>query len=145
MLMRLRHKLCRLSSAAKREDGFTLVEVIVALAILAVGLGVLLELMSGSLRQTSSAERMAEAGSLTQSLMSEVGIDLPVKPDERGGQFPNGYRWHLKMQPYGDAKEREEWPVGVYTISAEVEWDEGAQRRAYALSTLRLGPKAVRQ
>jgi general secretion pathway protein I len=138
-------KIRRLMSHTGHDAGFTLVEVIVALAMLSLGLSVLLGLISSSLRQSANAERTAEAGSLAQSLMAEVGTDLPIKSDERDGQFPNGYRWHLKIQPYGDAREREEWPVGVYTISTEVEWEEGTQRRAYALTTLRLGPKQVRQ
>jgi general secretion pathway protein I len=138
-------KLRRLAVGARRDAGFTLVEVIVALAILSLGLSVLLGQMSGGLQQVASAEKMAEAGSLAQSLLAEVGNDLPIKVEERDGQFPNGYRWHLKMLPYGGAKEREEWPIGIYSVVAEVEWEEGAQRRAYALTTLRLGPKAVRQ
>ena len=129
----------------KRESGFTLVEVIVALAILSLGLSVLLGSISGSLRRTATAARMAEAGALAQSLLAEVGTDLAIKPEESFGEFPNGYRWHLKMQPYGEANEREEWPVGAYQISTEVEWEEGASRRSYALTTLRLGSKVARQ
>jgi general secretion pathway protein I len=129
----------------KGEAGFTLVEVIVALAILSLGLTVLLGSMSGSLRQTGNAARMAEAGALAQSLLAEVGTDREIKPEESSGQFADGYRWHLKMEPYGGVKEREEWPVEAYQISTEVEWEEGTGRRSYALTTLRLGPKAVRQ
>ena len=131
--------------SGKSEAGFTLVEVIVALAILALGLSVLLESISGSLRRTATAARMAEAGALAQSLLAEVGTDLAIKPAESFGEFPNGYRWHLKMQPYGEANEREEWPVGAYQISTEVEWEEGGSRRSYALTTLRLGPKVALQ
>jgi general secretion pathway protein I len=140
-----RRQFRRPMARVKREAGFTLVEVIVALAILSVGLSTLLGVISNSLRQTANAERMAAAGSLAQSLLAEVGTERPVKPEERDGQFPNGFRWHLKMQPYGDVNEREEWPVGVYAVSTEVEWEDGAQRRSYALTTLRFGPKAVRQ
>jgi general secretion pathway protein I len=127
------------------EGGFTLVEVIVALAILSLGLSVLLGSMSGSLRQTANAARMAEASALAQSLLAEVGTGLQIKPEDSFGQFRNGYRWHLKMQPYGGVREREEWPVGAYQVSTEVEWEEGTSRRSYVLTTLRLGPKAVRQ
>src|ERR1700732_1636245 len=88
---RLPRQLRRLMSHAGHEAGFTLVEVIVALAILSIGLSVLLGLISGSLRQTAEAERMAEAGSLAQSLLAEVGTALPIKLEERDGQFPNGY------------------------------------------------------
>lgn len=135
----------RLLDGTKREAGFTLVEVIVALAILSAGLGLLLGLISNSLRQTASAQRMAEAGSLAQSLMAEVGTVLPIRPEARDGQYPNGYRWHLKVQPYDSARESEERPVGLYRISAEIEWEQGAEKRFYVLTTLRLGPKDARR
>ncbi|WP_312017849.1 hypothetical protein [Bradyrhizobium sp. AUGA SZCCT0274] len=118
-------------------------EVIVALAMLSAGLALVLGLISSGLGRTASAQRMAVAGSLVQSLLARVGTDLPIRPEERDGSYPDGYRWHLKMLPYGEANERVETRVGLYLISAEVEWGEGAQRRSYGLSTLRLGPKAV--
>ena len=129
---------------AKGEAGFTLVEVIVALAMLSMGLTLVLGMISGSLSRTASAQRMAEAGSLAQSLLAEIGTKLPITAEERDGLYPNGYRWHVKMLPYGDGQERAEAPVGLFAISTEVEWGEGAERRAYALTTLRLGPKAAR-
>ena len=135
----------RLMDGTKCAAGFTLVEVIVALAILSAGLSLLLGLISNSLRQTASAERMAAAGTLVQSLMAEVGTDLPIRPEVRDGQYPNGYRWHLKMQPYDGTRDNEERAIGLYSISAEVEWGEGTERRFYALTTLRLGPRAARQ
>jgi len=130
---------------SEREAGFTLVEVIVALAILSAGLSLLLGLISNGLRQTASAQKMAGAGSLAQSLMAEVGADLAVRAEVRGGQNTDGYRWRLKMQPYDHAREDQDGQVGLFSVSAEIEWEEGAERRAYALTTLRLGPKASRQ
>jgi general secretion pathway protein I len=130
---------------AAHDAGFTLVEVIVALAILSAGLSVLLGMISGGVLRTASAERMMEAGSLTQSLMAEVGTEYPVRTEERGGEFANGYRWHLKMQPYGSSNNTEGGPVGLYEILTEVRWEEGTQTRAVQLKTLRLGPKAAQQ
>lgn len=126
------------------EAGFTLVEVIVALAMLSAGLSLVLGLISGGLNRTGSAGRMAEAGSLAQSLLAQVGTEWPIKPDERDGRYPNGYRWNLKIYPYGGGTAQDEMPVGLYRVSAEVEWDEGANKRSYALATLRLGPRAPR-
>ena len=125
------------------EAGFTLVEVIVALAMLSAGLSLVLGLISNGLQRTAAAERMTEAGSLAQSLMSEVGTELPIRPDERGGEYPDGYHWHLTMRPYAEMEERTEGLVGLYAVSAEVEWGEGAEKRSFALTTLRVGPKAT--
>lgn len=142
---RLRWRCKQTAAQAGDESGFTLVEVIVALAMLSIGLSVLLGVISGSLRQTSDAARMAEASALAQSLLAEVGTELPIKAEERAGEFPNGYRWRLKMEPCGDATEREEWPVGAYKVLAEIEWEDSAQRRSYLLTSLRLGPKGAQQ
>jgi len=133
-----------IESRADGEAGFTLVEVIVAIAMLALGMGALIGLISASLQQTVSAARTSEAGSLAQSLLARVGTELAISTAELTGEFPNGYRWTLKTSPYGDARERQEWPFGAYHVSAEVEWVETGRRRAYALHTLRLGPKVVR-
>jgi general secretion pathway protein I len=138
-------KVPNLARDGRGEAGFTLVEVIVALAMLSIGLGILLGLISSSLRQTANAERMAQASMLAQSLMDRVGTEWPVITAERDGQLPNGYRWHLKMLPYGDAGERDEWPVGLYTVSTEVQWEEGKERRAFALTSLRFGPRPQRR
>jgi general secretion pathway protein I len=134
-----------LADPARSRAGFTLVEVLVALAILSVGLSVLQGQISDGLRQIYDAERMAEAGSLAQSLMAEIGKKQPIMLGDQDGQFPNGFRWHLNMRTYGSAKEREEWPIGLYTVSTEVDWGEGAQRRSFGLTALRVGPKASKQ
>jgi general secretion pathway protein I len=126
-----------------REDGFTLVEVIVALAVLSVGLGASLGLVSDGLSRTANAARLTEAGALTQTLLARVGVDVPF--EERSGEFGDGYRWELKVVPYGDAKEQEAWPVGAYIVTVRVAWAEGTRPRAYELTTLRLGPRASRR
>jgi general secretion pathway protein I len=136
---------CRKRSLADQSDeaGFTLVEVIVALAMLSVGLTVLLGMISSGIGRTGTAERTAEAASLAQSLLAEAGTELAVGAEERNGTFPHGYRWHLMMQPYrtrDDAERR----IQLYRVAAQVDWGEGTDRRSFALSTLRLGPKAIR-
>jgi general secretion pathway protein I len=143
LVRRLRQKPIRLDVPPVGEAGFTLVEVIVALAILAGSLSILFEMISGGLLRTSSAEKMIEAGSLTQSLLAEIGTNYPVMTGERAGEFANGYHWRLKMQPIGDGKE--EGAIGLYEISANVEWEEGSERRSFLLNILRVGPKASRR
>ena len=122
------------------EAAFTVVEVVAALALLAAALGLLLNIISTSIRQTGRAETLAEAGSLGRSLLAKVGRDLPLHDGEITGEPQGAFRWRVIIEPYGDGAERREWPVAAHQISAEVTWVDGLQTRSVVLMTLRLGP-----
>jgi general secretion pathway protein I len=125
------------------KAGFTVVEVVVALTILALALGVLLNVMSNSIRQTGRAETVAEAGSLAQSLLAKIGTELPLRDGQITGQSDRGFRWRVQIDAYGDGTDRREWPVAAHQVLAEVLWSDGLQERSLVLTTLRLGPKGT--
>ncbi|WP_315770074.1 MULTISPECIES: type II secretion system protein [unclassified Bradyrhizobium] len=133
-----------MTSAADDEAGFTLVEVIVALAMLSLGLTLVMGLFSTGLSRTGMAERVAGAVALAQSLMAQVGNSIPLRTETRDGAAANGYRWRLAMQPYRPVQGGDARPVELYQVSVEIGWQEGQDPRSYALSTLRLGPRASR-
>lgn len=123
------------------EAGFTLVEVVVALAILALSLSVLLKMISNGVWQTDRAEKLARAGSLAQSLLAKVGTEVPIREGQTEGELADGFRWRLRTEPYGNPIDRQNWPANAYTVSVEVLWGYGAHERSVALTTLRLGSK----
>ena len=123
------------------ESGFTLVEVVVALAIMAMSFGVLFGVISDALRQTDGARNLAQAGSLAQSLLARLGTEVPIAPGKASGEFSGGFRWRLRVEPYGDATDRQSSPVAAYTVAAEVMWGDGAPERFVVLNTLRLAPR----
>jgi general secretion pathway protein I len=125
------------------EAGFTVVEVVVALTILALALAVLLDVISNSIRQTGQAETVAEAGSLAQSLLAKTGTELPLRDGQITGQSDHGFHWRVQINAYGDGTDRREWPVAAHQVLAEVTWTDGLQDRSVVLSTLRLGPKGT--
>jgi general secretion pathway protein I len=132
------------SAADENEAGFTLVEVIVALAMLSIGLTLVMGLFSTGLSRTGMAERLAGAVSLAQSVMTQVGTAIPLRTEARDGTEANGYQWHLAIQPYRPAQGGDARLVELYQVSVQVGWLEGQDPRSYALSTLRLGPRAAR-
>ncbi|WP_316228462.1 prepilin-type N-terminal cleavage/methylation domain-containing protein [Bradyrhizobium sp. SZCCHNR1039] len=134
----------RWASYRADEAGFTLVEVIVALAMLSVGLSVLFGMISSGLGRIGAAQRTAEAASLAQSLLAKVGTELAVGADARSGEFPHGFRWQLTMRPYHQSRDGTERRIELYLVLAQVDWDEGGDQRSFELSTLRLGPRATR-
>jgi len=135
--------LLRRRYAAPRNDvaGFTLVEIIVALAILALSLNVILPTISDALWRTSEAEAQAEAASLARSLLAQAGISVALQNGEAAGRFDNGFRWRLEVTPYGRTDQT--MPVRAYKVVAEVFWDDARRERSIALTTLRLGAKGA--
>jgi general secretion pathway protein I len=130
-------------SGGGKEAGFTLVEVVVALAILALSLAVLLGVISNGIRQSDRADKLAQAGSLAQSLLARVGsTDLPIQLGQTAGSFPDGFRWRVHMQPYTDAADPDNSSIVAYAVSVEVLWGDSAEEQSVALNTLRLAPGA---
>jgi general secretion pathway protein I len=131
--------LLRRRCAASRNDiaGFTLVEIIVALAILALSLNVILPAISDALWRTAEAEAQAEAASLARSLLAQAGSAVSLNNGAAAGEFENGFRWRLQVTPYGSADQAA--PVRAYRVAAEVVWGEPSREQSLTLSTLRLG------
>ncbi len=90
-------------NSGRRADGFTLVELLVSLAILAVALSVLFGAVSSALDPRWTVPRKdrndALASSLVQSLLERAGGDRPLRAD--AGVYSNGMRWRLVVTPYG--------------------------------------------
>lgn len=128
----------------RKEEGFTLIEVLVALAILSISMAVLLGVFSDSLSRVRANETRTVAGALAQSLLAEVGISRPLHVGDETGDLANGYRWRLHAEPYGSDQDRQAWPVVALLVSVAV-WKEGDAAKAMELTTLRLLPKGPQE
>jgi general secretion pathway protein I len=123
------------------DAGFAILETLVALAILAIALGVLLAVFTDGIRRQGRAERLAEATLHAQSLLARVGADVPLKVGVTAGTLASGMHWQVLVEPYGDAADRKAWPATAYRVAVEV-LEDGAQNDALVrLTTLRLGPR----
>jgi general secretion pathway protein I len=135
--------LCGVDARAEQKNrlGFTLVEIIVALAILALSLGVILPAISDGLWRTGEAEAQAEAALLARSLLAQAGSAVPLNNGTAAGHFSNGFRWQVQATPYGSADQTV--PVRAYRVTAEVIWGDPPREHSVALSTLRLSAKGA--
>jgi len=101
--------------------------------------------ISNGVVQTGRAEAAAEAASLAQSLLAEAGTSTPLASGQWGGQFDNGLRWRLRMEPYVGTSDPQQLPASAYRVSAEVFWHDAGEQKSVVLTTLRLGPKGGTQ
>ena len=86
-----------------RAAGYTLIEVIVAFAILALALTLLLGTLSGAARQVRWADEAGRAALHARSLLDQTGVGEALRPGHSEGVFEQGrYRWSLDVAPYAD-------------------------------------------
>jgi general secretion pathway protein I len=123
---------------ASSSDGFTLIEVLVALTILSISLVVLLAIFSQNLLRARENEDRMAARVLAQSLLAGTASSAPV--DDTSGRTAPGMSWRLHVAPYGQ-QDDQTGHLHAATISAIVTWQEGSAQRSLTLTTLKLIPK----
>lgn len=115
------------------RKGFTLLEVVVAMAILGAGIAALLALFSGSLRLAGGArDTSAAAVYASQRLEEALLAPNPVEGEEKG-PFGEKYRWVTRTTFLPGGEQGDYRPV---RIEVTVIWgDPGAERSVDVAAT----------
>jgi general secretion pathway protein I len=145
-----------------RNDGFTLLEVMVAVAILAVGMVSLFELFSGSLRSAKVSEDYTKAVMGAQKKMDEVLGYIYLEDYEQldhQGEFGTGdeedllegYRWEIMDEDYVVQELEDAWAENpknyakgdqkgflLKKILVRVMWQSGINDKSLELVTLKM-------
>jgi general secretion pathway protein I len=133
---------------APAGSGFTLLEVVVALAIASLALVALFQAGSGGLFAVDTAARAEEALQRAQSHLAAVGRNAALVAGETSGDDGGGYRWQLRIQPVmqrqGLAADGVTMQTtSLFSVEVAVSWRDGGHERAVVLHTLRLGTAAA--
>ncbi|MFT3790127.1 MAG: prepilin-type N-terminal cleavage/methylation domain-containing protein [Rudaea sp.] len=84
----------------RRQGGFTLVELIAAFVIFALGFGILLEVLGDAIHTTRQAQQATQAALYAQSLLDAQGIGEPLREGGSSGDFDDTYHWQLNVVRY---------------------------------------------
>jgi general secretion pathway protein I len=129
----------------RMQAGFTLLEVIVAFAILALALTLLLGTMSGAAKQVHWADEAGRAALHAQSLLDQAGVGAPLRAGHREGAFEDGrYRWVMEIAPYADplippSPARDLSAPRLWQVALIMQWGDGDDpRNRIAVQSLRL-------
>ena len=122
-------------------SGFTLIEVLVALAIAGLGLSLLMEAASTGMESTAVADRYIYASSMAQSHLAQVGHVLPLKKGDYHGDDGDGFRWRVQIaDPALQAGSGAKAGVGLYRITVIESWRNGVSQKSMSLYSERSGP-----
>ncbi len=117
----------------RRARGFTLLEVLVALAIMGMSLGLLFRAGGGALRDAGAIEHLQKAILVAESL-SELHDSVPPQGWNEAGRSA-GYAWQVTSVPYGDGAP-DIGRVPLHEVRIAVAWDDGGRPRRFERTTL---------
>lgn len=81
-------------------SGFTLLEVLAAIALLAFAFAIGLRAMSGALNNSVRGEALTTATLEAQSLLDQQGLVVPLRAGVQQGSFPDGASWQLRTRKF---------------------------------------------
>jgi len=130
-------------AVSRRVRGFTLIEVMIALAIAGLGLATLIAAAGTGLGNTKLADQYIEATRRAQSRLAFVGLAAPLTPGEQSGEDGAGFFWrarislpvaHEKSAPGGESL------PSLYTVEVTISWQSGGKVKSVTLQSQRLAP-----
>jgi len=123
-------------------DGFTLIEVLIALTILSISLALLLAIFSQGLERAKESEHEATARTLARSLLTQAEAATSPALGSTSGRNGDLY-WNVRIAPFGGGDDRAAWQNDPAQIFATVSWRGYGRTRSISLTSLRLVPKAA--
>jgi len=133
--------------AVRHQHGFSLLEVIAAIAVLAIAFAALMQVAGSSLSLTARANERTQAALRARTLLDGAFVMEPVREGATEGRFDDTYRWRMNVsryQPPGDPPDTDAQPGddtaggGMYRLDLDVVWGQGGDERHARFSTLRL-------
>lgn len=126
---------------ARRAGGFTLLELLLAFMVFALSFATVLEILSGSMRNTVRARHFTEAALTAQSIMDQVGVTIQLQAGQRQGGEEGEYRWDLEIYEYegveGTAELAELTGIGLLQVDLYVSWGDQRSEQTRRFSTVK--------
>jgi general secretion pathway protein I len=125
----------RLNSARRvtSSAGFSLLEMVVAISILAFALGTLYQAAGGATRNVRVDEKYAYGVELARSLLADNG-SVPASGVNATGEADGGFDWYVTTLPIATGR-GSIVPV-LHEIEVGVSWSDGGKRREVVLNSV---------
>lgn len=128
----------------QRQGGFTLLELLLAFMVFALSFATVLEILSGSMRNTVRARHFTEAALTAQSIMDQVGVVIPLEDGLQLDGEVGEYRWELQIYAYEGGENEldtiamaELTGIALLQVDLYVSWGEPPAEQTRRFSTLK--------
>lgn len=128
----------RARKTISRHGGFTLIEVVVALAILALASAVIYESLGWSLRHTQVLRQRESAWLFAESALAQVRARNTAGAELEQGETADGLRWTVRVDPRKSLVAASS-PIQPFDVVIMVRWGsrQGQQVTLQSIEALR--------
>jgi type II secretion system protein I len=124
------------------KQGFTLLEILVALAILSTAVTIVFQLFSASLRNIAASEDHITATMRAEAKMREILNKKDLAENSWTETTDDGYRYTVKVSKTLEEKTGS-LEVDVMEVDLFVDWVRGIKERSFRLKTLKMVNRQV--
>ena len=128
----------------RQLEGYTLIEVLVAMMILAMSLTVLFRIFSTGLLNVDVSADYARAVIVAETQLAAAGLDAELRQGQAEGAVDEQFYWLRTIENYvltGQSADQE-MPVSAFLVTVAVEWEHRGRTRQVSLNSIRLAPNA---
>jgi general secretion pathway protein I len=137
-------------SGRSRQRGFSLLEVVAAVLLLAITFASLMRVAGSSLNLTARSAERSQAALWARSLLDSAFVLEPIRTGRRSGRFDARYSWQMNVQPFQlpasaplpgaqPQPQAPASPLRLYRLDLDVLWQSAGHAYSARFSTLRAG------
>lgn len=133
---------CKERYSEVTQRGFTLIEILVAVMILAISVVVILQLFSGGLKASRLSGDYTRAIFHAREKMDEILLQDQMTNAVLEGEFDDGYQWSVDIQYIEpDEADKSSPVVDSFNIDVNINWFYGNQKKNFKISTIKIAKK----
>ena len=128
----------------ENNGGFTLLEVLLAFVVFALSFATVLEILSGSMRNTVRAREYTEVALIAQSVIDQLGLEIPVEQGATVSGESGDYQWEVSINSFGESSGNgyvvelsEMTGIELLQIDLVISWGEPPREKSNSFSTVR--------
>jgi general secretion pathway protein I len=130
-------------SSLSSSRGFTLIETLVAVMVLAISLVTIMQLFSGGLKSSMVSDSYTLAIFHAREKMEEILLLDELVEGDLEGNFRDSFSWKSKISLFKPEEDDEESEVSfdMFNVEVQVFWKKGYHARHVDLKTVRIAKK----